>query len=304
LVLPGDYNFFLASQEPLSTDPDLLAQRLSQRGVSTRWVNDAYLQYLFTTDRFALTTSSLADIEPIRLNRDLWPICYFYDMVLWLSKSYSSLRGLFYAASLLRLWWLAIPLLILLVIVWRFRGASVPAVVALTGFSGMAAEVIILLAFQALRGYVYSEVALITAAFMAGVASGGSAMNALLSKHLERSRLSHRSLFVLLQAAIVVYAVSLSPIIVAAKACPLPDLLFPLLAFLAGLLGGMEFPLAAHLTKGATSRVAGLIYGADLTGACFGALLTSVFLIPILGIPQTCYAVAMLALTGVVLLLL
>ena len=129
-------------------------------------------------------------------------------------------------------------------------------------------------------------------------------MNALLSKHLERSRLSHRSLFVLLQAAIVVYAVSLSPIIVAAKACPLPDLLFPLLAFLAGLLGGMEFPLAAHLTKGATSRVAGLIYGADLTGACFGALLTSVFLIPILGIPQTCYAVAMLALTGVVLLLL
>ncbi|MCJ7621803.1 MAG: hypothetical protein MUP64_16490 [Anaerolineae bacterium] len=57
-------------------------------------------------------------------------------------------------------------------------------------------------------------------------------------------------------------------------------------------------------SAGAASRVAGLIYGADLTGACFGALLSSVFLIPILGIPQTCYAVAMLALTGLVLLLL
>ena len=129
-------------------------------------------------------------------------------------------------------------------------------------------------------------------------------MNVLLSKHLERSRLRHRSLFVLLQAAILVYALSLSPIMVAAEAWPLPDLMFPLLAFLAGLLGGMEFPLAAYLTKGAASRVAGLIYGADLTGACFGALLSSVFLIPILGIPQTCYAVAMLALTGLVLLLL
>jgi len=304
LVLPGDHNFFLSSQEPLSTNHDLLAQRLAQRGVTTRWVNAAYLQYLFTTDRFALTTSSLADIEPIRLNSDLRPICYFYDMVLWLTKFYTNLRGLFYAASLLSLWWLAIPLLILLVIVWRFRGASVPAVVALTGFSGMAVEVIILLAFQALRGYVYQEVALITAAFMAGAASGGSAMNVLLSKRFERSSLRHRSLFMLLQAAILVYALSLSPIMVAAEAWPLPDFLFPLLAFLAGVLGGMEFPLAAYLTKGATSRVAGLIYGADLTGACFGAFLSSVLLIPILGIPQTCYAVAMLALTGLVLLLL
>jgi spermidine synthase len=304
LVLPGDYNFFLASQEPLSTDHSLLSQRLAQRGVSTRWVNDAYLQYLFTTDRFALTTSSLADIEPVRLNRDLWPICYFYDMVLWLSKFYTNLRGLFYAASLLSLWWLAIPLLALLVIVLRFRGASVPTVVALTGFSGMAVEVIVLLAFQALKGYVYWEVALMTAAYMAGAASGGTATNVLLGKVLQRSRLRPRSLFVLLQAAITVFALSLSPILGAAEARPLPDFFFPLLALVAGLLGGMEFPLAAYLTKGAAGRVAGLIYGADLTGACFGAFLSSVFLIPILGIPHTCYAVAMMALTGLVVLLL
>ncbi|MGB9299237.1 MAG: hypothetical protein WCD51_01450, partial [Anaerolineae bacterium] len=48
-------------------------------------------------------------------------------------------------------------------------------------------------------------------------------------------------------------------------------------------------------SAGAASMVAGLIYGADLTGACFGAFLSGVFLIPILGIPQTCYAVPMLA---------
>jgi spermidine synthase len=304
LVLPGDYNFFLASQEPLSTDYSLLAQRLAQRGISTRWVNEAYLQYLFTTDRFARTTSSLADIEPVRLNRDLWPICYFYDMVLWLSKFYTNLRGLFYAASLLSLWWLTIPLLTLLVIVWRFRGVSVPAVVALTGFSGMAVEVIILLAFQALKGYVYQEVALITAAFMAGAASGAAAMNVMQAKLLQRSRLRPRYLFVLLQAAITLFALSLALVLGASVAWPLPDSLFPLLAAVAGLLVGMEFPLAVYMTKGAASKVAGLIYGADLTGACFGAFLSSVFLIPLLGIPQTCYAVSMLALTGLVLLLL
>jgi spermidine synthase len=225
-------------------------------------------------------------------------------MVLWLSKFYTNLRGLFYAASLLSLWWLAIPLLILLVIVLRFRGASVPAVVALTGFSGMAVEVVILLAFQALKGYVYQEVALITAAYMAGAASGGTAANVLLSRLSQQSRLRPKSLFLLLQAVITVFALSLPPVLGATEAWCFPDLLFPLLAFLAGSLGGMEFPLAAYLTKGAVGKVAGLVYGADLAGACFGAILSSVFLIPLLGIPQTCYAVAMLALTGLALLLL
>jgi len=51
-----------------------------------------------------------------------------------------------------------------------------------------------------------------------------------------------------------------------------------------------------------TERVAGLIYGADLVGACLGAFLSSALLIPVLGIPQTCYAVALLSLAGVLLL--
>jgi spermidine synthase len=139
---------------------------------------------------------------------------------------------------------------------------------------------------------------------MAGAASGGTAANVLLGRLSQQSRLRPNSLFLLLQAAIAVFALSLPPLLGAAEAWSFPDLLFALLAFLAGLLGGMEFPLAAYLTKGVVGKVAGLIYGADLTGACFGAFLSSVFFIPVLGIPQTCYAVAMLALTGLVLLLL
>jgi hypothetical protein len=106
------------------------------------------------------------------------------------------------------------------------------------------------------------------------------------------------------QAIIVVYALCLPSLLLVVNASPSPGLLFPLLALLAGFLGGMEFPLAAHLTGGSTTRVAGLIYGADLAGASFGALLSSALLIPILGIPQTCYGVALLALAGLILLLL
>lgn len=50
-------------------------------------------------------------------------------------------------------------------------------------------------------------------------------------------------------------------------------------------------------------RAVGLIYGADLVGGCLGAALVSGLFIPVLGLPQTCYAAALLALTGIVLLL-
>jgi len=303
VVLPGEHNFFLASDEPLSAGHLLLAERLTERGIETRWVNAAYLEYVFTTDRFALTLSSLEDIGPVRLNQDLRPICYYYDMVLWLSRFYSNLRGLYYTASLLNLWWLAPPLLILVAIVRRFRAAVVPAVIGLTGFSEMTIGMVVLLGFQALRGYVYHELALITAAFMVGAASGGAIMNKLLSRSLGQRRIGHRAAFVSLQGAIFVYALLLPVLMLSSKALPLPDLLFPLLALVAGFLGGMEFPLAVHLTKGSVSKIAGLIYGTDLVGACFGALLTSTLLIPILGIPQTCLALALLAIVGLVLLL-
>ncbi|MGB3903962.1 MAG: hypothetical protein WBB22_03495 [Anaerolineae bacterium] len=173
-----------------------------------------------------------------------------------------------------------------MVVVWRFRGAAVPAVIGLTGFAEMTVEMVVLVGFQALRGYIYHQVALITAAFMVGTASGGAIMKGLLSRGFDRSRIGYRAVFITLPGSIFVYAVSLPILMVAANALPWPDLLFPLLALLAGVLGGMEFPLAVHLTRGSVSRVAGLIYGTDLVGACFGALMSSTLLIPILGIPQ------------------
>ena len=54
-------------------------------------------------------------------------------------------------------------------------------------------------------------------------------------------------------------------------------------------------------TKASSSG--GLTYGLDIFGACIGAILTSVFLIPIIGIPMACVLVAGLNLVGLILLL-
>lgn len=320
MALPGDYNFFLASSAPLSEDHTLLTQRLHERGIENRWVNDPYIEYIFTTDRFALMRLNLERFPQIKINRDLVPICYYYDMVLWISLFYAGLRDAFNTASVLSLWWLVIPLAgLVLLLRWR-RYYAIPSLIGFTGLAEMTIEMVVLLAFQALHGYVYHQLSLIVAAFMVGAAVGGATMNQIIGRLrlnageanlpkvpdypslLTTKTLPFRILF-LAQVVVVVYALAMPFLLTRATAW-----MFPLLTLFAGFLGGFDFPLAAELTRRDDStetvgRVAGLIYGMDLVGACLGALLASALFIPVLGIPQTCYAVALLSLAGLALLL-
>jgi spermidine synthase len=291
VALPGEHNFFLASGVSLETDPAVLADRLVERSVETRWVTPAYVEYVLTSDRFAGVQAELAATAGVRLNRDLSPICYYYDLALWLSRFYPNLRGTFESASLVNLWWVAVPLAVAVLLVrWR-RGAAVPFAIAAIGLAEMTLEVVILFAFQVLHGTVYAEVSLIVTAFMAGLALGGAASNRMLVG---------RWALVTILAAIAVYA-GVFPLILSLP-IPAPTLVFPLLAVVAAGLTGMAFPLAVALMPGSGDRAAGLLYGADLVGGCLGALLGAALLVPVLGIPQTCAALVLVGLAGLLVL--
>ncbi len=296
IVLPGEHNFFLASDAPLETDPAVLAGRLTERGIETRWVTPGYIEYIFTTDRFAQVRQELEATTGVRFNRDLTPICYYYDLVLWLSLFYPNLRGAFESTSLVNLWWVVgLLVLVALLVRWR-RGWAVPFAIAGIGLAEMTLEVVILFAFQVLHGYVYAEVSLIVTAFMAGLALGGAASNRLLAV----SGWNVRRALVAVQAAVAAYS-GVFPLLISLP-IPAPALVFPLLALLAGYLTGMAFPLAVALMRGSAGRVAGLLYGADLVGGCVGALLAAVLFVPVLGIPQTCVAIALVGLAGLAVL--
>jgi len=67
------------------------------------------------------------------------------------------------------------------------------------------------------------------------------------------------------------------------------------LVAVAGVLGGMVFPLASVLVieaRGSTGRAAAAVDAADNAGACLGAFITGVLLVPILGVGDACLAVA------------
>jgi spermidine synthase len=82
------------------------------------------------------------------------------------------------------------------------------------------------------------------------------------------------------------------------------NVVFPLLPVIPGIIGGFQFPLANKLfinVREGTGAAAGMTYGLDLVGSCVGALLVSVFLIPIIGILNTCIQVSVLNFASLIL---
>jgi len=72
--------------------------------------------------------------------------------------------------------------------------------------------------------------------------------------------------------------------------------LFPAVTTLVGLAVGAIFPLASHAVAGHdSSRAAAGLYAADLAGAALGAVLAGAFMAPVLGLPGTCWAAALVA---------
>jgi spermidine synthase len=181
----------------------------------------------------------------------------------------------------------------------RGGGAVVPAVIAATGFAGMAADLIVIFAFQSLYGYVYQWIVLLITAFMAGLALGGWLTN-------RRPAGEGRRALIALEVALVLFWILLPLVLsVVHSRLALPwvstsaQVLLFLLNAVSGFLVGAQFPLANQIWltgREAQRGTTGMLYASDLVGAFAAALLVSVALMPVLGIVATCALVAILKL--------
>jgi spermidine synthase len=168
VVLPGTTNIFLASNAPLTRDPDLLAQRLETRKIKTRLVIPAYIRYLYTNDRFAEIEKSLQSTNA-PVNSDLRPICYQLTLVVWLSRFFRPMAD-FQAGVGAWIGWLLLPVGFIFWVVRRSRFLANVALVFIAGFAGMVMEFAVLLRFQTASGVLFRDIGLLLAGFMAGLA--------------------------------------------------------------------------------------------------------------------------------------
>ncbi|MBU4140926.1 MAG: fused MFS/spermidine synthase [Candidatus Omnitrophica bacterium] len=307
-VIPGDTAYFLATDKKgiLTYDYKELSRRLRERQVATKFVREYYLFARLSQERVAYLEDRIG-AKRAKPNTDFRPISYYYDMVLWSTYFAGPWRKAFSAVNEKSLW-AFFSLVYLSILGWGFwrrkRGGAKKGTVLLavstTGLTELSFQVVILLAFQIIYGYLYYKLGIILSFFMIGLVLGSW----LITKRLEKVK-DDFGLFIKTQAAISVYPLILPLAFYALNTATGSrfiswagsNIVFPLLPVISGFIGGFQFPLANKIIlKDANiiGRTAGLSYGMDLLGACTGALLVSAFLVPLLGITQTCIAVAVL----------
>ena len=319
-VIPGEIAYFLACDKPgeLTYDYKTLEKRIRERDIDIKYVREYYLFSRLSPQKINLTESYLRPGKEIKLNYDFRPVSYYYDMVFWLAHFRDSfLRKALEAATESRIWKAVFGICGLLLLSGLFgirekkglQKQTLLLLVMTTGFTQMAIQIVILLSFQVIYGYVYYKLGLILTAFMAGL-SLGSLCAIMAMPKLKRDL----NLLIGAQLAICIYPIILPVVLYWLSNSRSPavswlgsNILFLFLPVIAGFIGGIQFPLAnkIYLANGerGIGRVAGLSYGIDLFGSCLGALLTAIFLIPILGIPKTCWVAAAANLTVLALLI-
>jgi len=308
--IPGETVHFFAALRPgiLATGPQDLLSRLRARHLRTSYVREYYLPFRMMPDRMADLDFEMRPLADTPVNRDFTPVAYYFDVALWSQRFNHSYRRVFQAAASVRFRSVmtAVGLLLLATAVtlrWSAKGehrsrSSAGFCVAATGFTLMGLEMLLLLGFQALFGYVYHQLAILIAAFMVGMAVG-SWWGLRRPKHAggpttlraDTIRLAWLQTLIAV-SPIFFYALFLAfaQLRNAVGVFVVSQFAFPGLAVLAGLLGGYQFPVASRVFlfhSPHSARSAGTLYALDLLGACAGAIILSTYLVPVFGFLNT-----------------
>ena len=320
VIIPAeDQAYFISCKAEgiLTHDESVLSARLDERQVENLFVSQYQMPIWLESWRMSSFAERIQEPQDVSINRDFQPVSYYYDMILWSaqfsagSKLESGYKNLFKFAARLNLWWFILPAVVIGATLFligsrrpRVRREYILIAIMVTGFAEIAFEVMVSLAFQIIYGYMYYKLGLILTAFMVGLILGSVIMTRIMGRLKNDLRV-----FMLTQVAVCIY-----PLILLGAFWALKDgrayflganIIFPVLPAIAGFIGGFQFPLATKIYlkhKTRVGRVAGLAYGVDMIGACAGALFVSAFLVPILGIANTCFAVVLMSVVALVLL--
>lgn len=275
-VVPGDTNVFLASHAPLTVDPGVLAERIQALGLRTLYVTGSSLPSRLHPLRVGYLDSRLA-ARPGRENSDLTPVTFFYESVFWSSQ----FRG--FESRFLRLFsrlpvttLLAVPFVLLVpwLVVFRVRKVRAGYLLAplvTMGLTTITVEIIVLVWFQSLYGFLYGRIALLLACFMLGLFAGGLAGSRTGVASIGRLAVDEAGLVGVLAAFFVLL-----------PSRP-PQFVPFLLLFLFGAAAGDVFVVSNRLYT-SIRKSYGLGYGLELAGSFLGALVTSALLIPLAGL--------------------
>jgi len=313
-IIPGDVNLYLASDSSQLEKVTIeeMIKRLEARRIKTSLFTKSYIEYRLH-ERWLKWFFQSLEGRKVNINSDFRPLGVFFSLSYWNALFSPYLTGIFK-------WFegFSMKITVLLIILLTFSMAvtfikrphasrqSLPYSIFTTGLTGMIFNLAIIFTFQTLYGYLYHQIGLLVTIFMVGVALSSLFITQRLNKIKKPF-----TLFLTTELCIVLFSLLL-PFVFSIPSDHLEKTAiyillyaaFLIMSFFSGMWIGLQFPLATkiylstHSGKGTFSHTAGLLYGADLLGGFFGGLFGGILLLPILGLKESCFMMAMIKISS------
>ncbi len=259
-----------------------------------RYINEYYLKYRLDHQKLEYFKSIIDNNKNTILNTDFHPITYYLFLSRWSSIFNTDSTKVFnYLKETINPFNLIIFFTILFILKYIlkkhiFTNIDLFSISFYIGFSGMALQLIIIYLFQAFHGYLYSQIAIITACYMAGMALGSYLLNLKNKKDIFFQNYLRKSLFILM---IIIFSM---PFIL--KSIDnfkfIKSIIFHSFALLNGFFTGSIFASLNKTWLKNRSKFSfvesGTFYSLDLLGGACSALISSVIFIPLLGLKFYC----------------
>ncbi len=273
---PLDRYAALCSSDPLPLLTGTLAASVAiERSLDLRFMVPEYLDADLSDDRVQAVEKALSRAENVSPNLDLVPSAVKHRLTLWRGRTADA--GLLSGAGNSPGWYLFVAILVAVVGgafgagLWKGqRSLAVRGglILFLGGFSGIAAETVLMYLYQAGYGYLYSRMALLLAFFMVGMALGA----VIRTSDPSRTAWMWAGYF-----WIVTLTVWIGPSHIFPEWAGL--LVYLLLITGAGLLTGISFRAGSTLFEDAGIRhPGGAAYGVDILGAALGTVVCGLVL--------------------------
>jgi spermidine synthase len=255
MLLPGQKVFFLCSDSRLNTDIPTI---LEQKGIATTYISGFFYGNL-SSERIKRLNKLMDASTPRNVDHSPYLIRLMFSQ--WFAKFQTSPVGFFLVIAILS-------------VIYLFRISREEFVLFSTGAMTMGSEILVIFAFQIYFGYIYLQIGIIITLFLAGLLPGAWLGNRL--RHQGRQSLALIDVFLIACLALFILAIT-------RFADRLPIAFYLAFGFMVSLACGFQFPVALYLS-GSDNIAATRSFSADLMGAAWGTLLTSVILIPYAGI--------------------
>ncbi|MCX6272009.1 MAG: hypothetical protein NTU44_12470 [Bacteroidetes bacterium] len=267
LIIPGNRNYFLASDATLSLKIGELADK---RKITTDYVNSSYLQDDLMEQRSNLILSKMDSTAG--LNRDFHPRAYLHETSLYLLAFNTH-------------WIIPAGVVLILLVIYLIRIRRARISLFVTGFTASALSFMMMMAFQAIYGYVYLMAGVFISLFMLGAAGGCWVYPLLWKRNLAPGPAWVQ---VYLGGFVILVMMFLLGYREVFHSDFLILIIFLLMSMLSGSLTGMQFSAVAALEDTPPGRMTSDIYSAEMIGSALGVLAVATLLFPLVGLVWVC----------------